>query len=350
MGRVPETPLNPDEPNSIAELADNTRREVDGNIEFGSPQDPDDLTSTELPGADAVSDPRHNGTVLNIAGSWASADVTALDTAVTFHHNLYLDNDQYTLPVSGSPNVRAMSFWWQHDGAVNTGNGTVRAEWLRIWDHTVTGSDVATVSTGAILDGNTHKAYQINFLWHAPLAAATQLILRWNNDAVAANYARQVAIESGGATTLFRDSVPTGAFLAGKAAAASQIDGYGRFDVEVTATPASLRGSTNFYSLVTIAGVTTVQVSTVWSNTTSNITSAVFTTVAGTNDIGINSHFEIWAMEEALQNHATVSYNFHTGDDISVNSIDLRFYAGGNRLVDGSHPLRVDLFFVRADQ
>lgn len=345
MARVTETIVNPEQPESIAELAESVRREVDGRIEFGSPQDPDDLDSTELPGDSGISNPRHNGTLVNIAGSWASADVEAWDTAVTFHHNLYLDNDQYTLPVSGRPNVRVLAFWWEHDGTADS----ERAEWVRVFDHTVTGSDVATV-TASGLDGNTDRAYRINFRWHAPLAAATQLILRWNNDATAANYARQVAIESGGATTIFRDSVPTGAFLAGKAAAASQIDGYGKFDTEVTATPASLRSSTNFYSLATIAGVTTVQVSTVWGNTTSNITSAVFTTVAGTNDIGINSWFEIWALREGLQPNATVSYNFHTGDTINANDLELRFYGGGNRFLDSNSPLRVDLFFVRADQ
>lgn len=43
----------------------------------------------------------------------------------------------------------------------------------------------------------------------------------------------------------------------------------------------------------------------------------------------------------------TVSCNYETGDAITDDAIELRFYAA-NRTVDATHPLRVTLFFVRA--
>ena len=329
MARVPETPLNPDEPNSIAELADNTRREVDGNLEFGSPQDPLDVGATTLPGTATG----HNGTLQNISGSWASADVTALNTAVTFRHNLFQE-PEYPAVLSGNVNVRVLAFFWQHNGTA----GTTNAEWVRIFDHTVTSTAVTTVATGSILDGNAHKIYRINYRWHGVLNAINFLLVQYNGDGTAANYTRQVLVANGTTLSGGRSSTLLGAEIGFKAAiaAATQMDGECWVNADVTATPASWRRGYGAFSYGAAGlGLTSTSFSTHWVNTTSNITSITFANNNGTADIGINSHFEIWAARaEGLQNNATVGYNFHTGDTVGKNTIDLRFYAGGNRLVD----------------
>jgi hypothetical protein len=45
---------------------------------------------------------------------------------------------------------------------------------------------------------------------------------------------------------------------------------------------------------------------------------------------------------------STVSCSFEVGDIVAVNSIELRFYVGGTRVVNKDHPLKVTLFFIRA--
>ena len=47
---------------------------------------------------------------------------------------------------------------------------------------------------------------------------------------------------------------------------------------------------------------------------------------------------------------STMSINHEVGDDITENSIELRLYAHGARVVDQTHPVTVDLFFIPADQ
>ena len=45
---------------------------------------------------------------------------------------------------------------------------------------------------------------------------------------------------------------------------------------------------------------------------------------------------------------ATLSCNYQTGDTVTADSIQLRFYATGTRAVGVANPLRVTLFFMRA--
>ncbi len=60
----------------------------------------------------------HNGTMINVQGSWVEALVTGISSVeqVTCVHNLYLDDPNYTLPVSERPNCR-----WQHWGSRHDG-------------------------------------------------------------------------------------------------------------------------------------------------------------------------------------------------------------------------------------
>jgi hypothetical protein len=61
----------------------------------------------------------HNGLLSNIAGSWVEIALEATGmTEAACAHNLYLTNDQYTVPVTGQPNCRWLVFGVMHDGDV----------------------------------------------------------------------------------------------------------------------------------------------------------------------------------------------------------------------------------------
>ena len=109
MSRVPTSVVDPGNPRSIVEHLANVQRVVDGSIEFGSPQDPNDPASLTLANGTA-----HNGTLLNIQGSWVEVDVTALDTPVACRHNLEIP----FVVIGGisQPNVRWQLFGFQHSG------------------------------------------------------------------------------------------------------------------------------------------------------------------------------------------------------------------------------------------
>lgn len=112
VSRVPQSIVNPQDPQSVVEHLYRVQREVDGKVEFGSPQDPADPTSTTR--ALGVA---HNGTLQNMAGSWFEAVLTATGrTVVTCVHNL---NVATTQPAT-APNVR-----WLHFGVSHNGTGAV---------------------------------------------------------------------------------------------------------------------------------------------------------------------------------------------------------------------------------
>jgi len=88
-------------------------------VGFGDPQDPTDPTSATRAGGDdgtwVAGD--HNGTPANISGSWVEVPLESTGPSdITCTHNLYLDDPQYALPVTGEPNCRWIPFGVMHDG------------------------------------------------------------------------------------------------------------------------------------------------------------------------------------------------------------------------------------------
>jgi hypothetical protein len=103
---------------AISQQVDAVVRVVDDKIEFGDPQDPSDPASAVRAGA-VASATSHNGTLSNISGSWVEVSLEQTgQTTVTCYHNLYRDNPQYTVPVTGEPNCRWLVFGVMHDGDV----------------------------------------------------------------------------------------------------------------------------------------------------------------------------------------------------------------------------------------
>ena len=111
MSRIPQVVVNPKDPQSIVDHLQRVSRVVDGRLEFGSPQDPNDPASTT-----AANGVAHNGTVLNISGSWVEVTV---DTADLAGGNPCVHNLGVPVTVVGAvnqPNVRVLSFLFQHNG------------------------------------------------------------------------------------------------------------------------------------------------------------------------------------------------------------------------------------------
>jgi hypothetical protein len=117
MGKVAQihTATGPEpDPLAVSQQLQEVARTLDQEVEFGEPQDPEDPTSTTLAGG-AVAN--HNGTIANIAGSWVEVSLTQTGlTSVICYHNLYLNDPEYAVPVSGEPNCRWLVFGVMHDG------------------------------------------------------------------------------------------------------------------------------------------------------------------------------------------------------------------------------------------
>lgn len=100
---------------------------VDHGIEFGNPGHPIDpsreLPVAGLPGAAQLVN-QHNGVIDNIHGSWVENYLTSRVNVknILWTHNLYRNDPDYVLPVSGEPNVRWLNFGTYHDGFVGSSN------------------------------------------------------------------------------------------------------------------------------------------------------------------------------------------------------------------------------------
>lgn len=107
----------------MVEHLSRVQRVVDGQLEFGSPQDPNDPQSATAPNGVA-----HNGTLQNLHGSWFTCSITAAGRSTfTCIHNLFESN--FT-PTAGLVPVRWMEWGWSHDG---TGGGAGTQLDLDVW-------------------------------------------------------------------------------------------------------------------------------------------------------------------------------------------------------------------------
>lgn len=120
MSRIARTLQDPQNPQALAEYLSRMQRVIDGDLGFGSPQDPKDPTSTTV--ADGVS---HNGTLLNMNGAWFSGLILAAGrSTLTCIHNLD------TPTTAGLVPVRWLVWGWSHNG---TGGGAATELDLAVW-------------------------------------------------------------------------------------------------------------------------------------------------------------------------------------------------------------------------
>jgi hypothetical protein len=113
MGKPTRFLVDPENPQSIVQQQEEITKVVDGEVSFGNPQDPNDIDSTTLAGQ-APAAGNHPGTLENIEGSWVEMSIDTLDQEYLFYHNL---NVPVTIDSAvNQPNVRALHFWYEHDG------------------------------------------------------------------------------------------------------------------------------------------------------------------------------------------------------------------------------------------
>ena len=150
-------------PLAIAQQVDELLWVVDDKIEFGEPQNPNDPTDTsQLAGAMGAEN-AHNGTTSNIAGSWVEISLTGTGlTTETCIHNLYLQDPDYVVPVTGEPNCRWLLFGLMHDGQGQDGTSGLDLDITFLGDTVAANSiqlrvDLSTVGTAVTVDG-THPA------------------------------------------------------------------------------------------------------------------------------------------------------------------------------------------------
>lgn len=136
--RVRAVPVDPKNPQSIVDQLGEAVYVLDDKLEFGDPLDPNNPQSTTLAGGTGAG--AHNGSPGNVWGSRVELEVggagAELNTPITCHHNLYLNEPEYAVPVAGVPNVRWFVAGWQHDSATRT-----------LWD----ALDVSTPQLGTVV-------------------------------------------------------------------------------------------------------------------------------------------------------------------------------------------------------
>lgn len=137
MSQVPLGRLGPNA--TLAQIAaqtDSITEILNREVEFGDPQDPLSPTSTNLAGQNMDAADAHNGTPGNIAGSYVEHALEFNGTGTrTFTHNLYLNDPDYVLPDSSSPNVR-----WQIHGISHDGENADTTSYVELFLHYIGGA------------------------------------------------------------------------------------------------------------------------------------------------------------------------------------------------------------------
>ena len=143
---------------SLSEQVSEILQVLGDRVEFGEPVDPNDPTSAVLAGGTGAG--THNGVTSNIMGSWVELSLTATGISdQTCNHNLYLTNNQYTVPVAGKPNVRWLPFAVMHDGTGKDATSFLDVE-VEFLGGTVSANSivlrvrVATVGTAVTVDAS----------------------------------------------------------------------------------------------------------------------------------------------------------------------------------------------------
>ena len=135
---------------------------LSGNIEFGNPTNPSDITDTTLAGSSASA---HPGTQSNIFGSFFEVELEADATVVVCHHNLYTVEalqGYYTTASTGPANVLWLVMKVEHDGE-NLANEVGLSVWRDTTDPLAPNflslqfHVVKTVDSGVLLVDSSHK-------------------------------------------------------------------------------------------------------------------------------------------------------------------------------------------------
>ncbi|MBC7420025.1 MAG: hypothetical protein H7328_04790 [Bdellovibrio sp.] len=215
---------------------------------------------------------------------------------------LAMDSTACTASNAGTQryNVNAMEYCngtaWTAFGVAGGGY-----TWVRIYAESVSATKTNITVSG--LNGNSDIQYKVITRFINGSGSASQYRIHLNND-TAANYAHQYVYGTGTTPSAGTDPVSTGIFL-GVTDASLQLS---QGEVLLFAKSGYPRISRSSYSNLNATAVS--ELSTTWNNTSSNITSLVFSSSVA-NGIGVDSYVEVWTMRavgagssDNLGNHA----------------------------------------------
>lgn len=368
MSRVRRVGIDPSRPESVVDQVNEVLFELDGKVDFGEPLDPNDHDSVTLAG-DMTAEPAHNGTRSNIWGSWVELEVETLDDPITCHHNLYLEQPggYTTEPVAGEPNCRWFVVGWQHDGsrqsqwddlrtpATSAHRGARTPTWA-VW------LDKGGLQRGVWLDwfatapGNEEEVFfniQMPHSWHEGTGIYPHVhwtpsdnsdnpneCVKWGLEYTWANIDAVFPIPS----LIYTDATD---------------------DSTATTDGGQLVANTHYVSRFTLPGNGFPPLDGAGKLMSSVLVCRLFRNTAdGSDDYGYDAGLLEFDMHYEVDGHGSderyvktagleLEWNTHNvryqqQDNITANSIDLRFYADSGLLVDAQSPLKVTLFFIKA--
>ncbi len=171
-----------------------------------------------------------------------------------------------------------------------------KAVWAQIEEQTLTAA-ASSVTFDSRIEGDKDQIYKFVYRVVPVIGTTPFYVLRLNSDATAANYTRQVLTGTGAAAAATRDSTPTGLYVGEEdVASGSEI-------VTGGSTLFAESGKVRTCSGWATAGVTTgspsvvntIHFTSMWVNTTDEITSIIFAETGGASKLGVGSRFELWA-------------------------------------------------------
>jgi hypothetical protein len=324
-------------------------------LEIGDPLNPFDPSDATLAGTAASGAGSHPGNLVNIRGAWAEANITALDTATTFYHNMDLDVFN-----AAEPNVCWTVKRWQHDNATRT-----------LWD----ALDVSTPQLGTVAANRPTRGA----LGVAPF---NTLELFWfKDDIVASEDEVQYTVMLPGGWKVGTDIIPmvhwtpsadpgaadrcvrwgmeySWADVGDAYPAITTIYTDATDDSTQTMQGTQLVAGTHYTSMFAALDSTgllpySVLVFKLFRNSSHALDDYVGS--AGLIDFtihyqadGVGSDEMITKTSDLELEWSTFNIRYQTNDTVAANSIDLRCYAAPWLEVSAQNPLKVTLFFTPA--
>jgi len=380
VSRVPRSPVDPDNPQSIAQQQRDVIETIDNRIEFGEPLDPNDPNSAFMAGlAAGAGVTAHNGIRSNILGSWVELEITSrasLDYPFTCRHNLYQEQpDTYTaVPVAGEPNCRWIVMGWQHDGTQQTlwEDLRVNAGAIRPGGNSPTWG---TVAANAPFNGNLNRWW---FDWNAvhedEVEFEAELPHNYKEGTNIECHVHWVPEAGAGANACVKWGLEyTWANQGSTFPATTTIYTDATDDSTQTVQAENLVVSRHYVSVFEVDGVGVHGDPAVIDGTepktmSSSIVCRLFRNTSHADDdyndeaglLHVDFHYQVDGpgsygqyvktadIELGWAGPVSVMYNSEDSAAVLANSIDLRFYASPFLDLSQGHPLKISLFFIKA--
>jgi hypothetical protein len=359
--RVSRRLIDPNNPQSLVDAVEELQLAIE-HLEFGNPNDPYDPSSGFLAGSAASGVASHPGELVNMHGAWCERDITTLDYPYIFYHNLNLP-----VPMTGEPNVCWTVKRWEHSGATKTQFEDLRVPMnaIRVGPArppTFAAGPVAPFNTIPIwwfayqaVAGNEEQMYfavQLPHSWKEGTqlyphihwtphlsAGAANLCVKWGLEYSWAN----VGTTFPGTTTIYTDATDDSTQTEQAEQLVQNRHYLSRFEVDNLGAPATIDSTGQTLSSMLVCRV---------FRNSSHADDDHVTAAAGL--LEVDFHYEVDGFGSDIEHSKTAdvelewtpwNVRFQTGDTVTANSIELRFYAAPGMNLGQNDPLKVTLWF-----